>query len=148
MKGDLIEILICEAGARRCALRLDSVIETLRPLAIQPVESDHPWLLGVSLVRGRPCPVLDLSRLLGDPAPPTRWVTVRTAGERMVALAVTRVVGVSRLTRSDLQATPPLLSMGSEAEEAMAVHDQGLLSLLSTASLLTDDLWATLEAAS
>jgi purine-binding chemotaxis protein CheW len=150
LNGEIIDILICEAGARRCALRLDAVIETMRPLATQPVESDFAWLTGVALVRGQPCPVLDLSLLLGEPAPVTRWVTARVgqAGERVVALAVSRVDGVSGLPASDLEAAPPLLSASSEALQALAVHDGHLLSLLSTASLLKEEAWAALEAAS
>lgn len=120
----------------------------MRPLAIEPVESEHPWLLGVAVLRGQPCPVIDLSTLLGQPSPASRWVSVRVPGavDRTVALAVSGVEGVTRLSRETLEATPPLLSMSrSEAVAAMAVHDRQLLSLLETGSLLDEELWSRLE---
>ena len=136
---------------RLCALRLDSVIETMRVLPIQAVEADSApdCLVGLALIRGQPCPVLDLARLLGDQQEPGRLILLRVSGgvERRVALAVTSVEGVSRIRTSVLSEMPPLLSAANvDLVEAIGVHDAQLMTILKAGSLLSETDWAALEA--
>src|SRR6185295_1225682 len=85
-------LLLIQARTRICALPLDHVTETLRPLPIQPVPVAPPFILGLSVIRGEPVPVVDLGRLMGFPEEPRirRLVSVRV-GSRRAALAVEAV---------------------------------------------------------
>lgn len=71
--------LVFRAGALLCALRLDDVIETMRPLETHPLAGTPAFVRGISVLRGVPTPVIDVARLLGGtPAEVQRYVAVRT----------------------------------------------------------------------
>jgi chemotaxis signal transduction protein len=56
--------LLVRAGGRRVGLALTSVVEVLEPGAVYPVPSLEPAIRGVTSVRGRILPVVDLGALL------------------------------------------------------------------------------------
>ena len=63
-------MLMCRSGAYALALPIGDVIETMRPLPIQPVLGVPSYVAGVSLIRGAAVPVVDIARLLGDSTGP------------------------------------------------------------------------------
>lgn len=101
--------LVFRVGRLRCIVPIAAVIETLRPLPIEPLaRPDTPFVRGAAIVRGAPVPVVDVARLLqvaGDVA--ARFVLVRTADGRRVALLVDEVIGLGAIDAS--AAVPPLL---------------------------------------
>jgi purine-binding chemotaxis protein CheW len=139
--------LIVEVPAGKCAIPLDQVVETLRPLPIESLAGIPDRVSGVALIRGTPVPVVDLGAVFaGSPqSPGGRWVTVRT-GERTVALSVERVIGIAEIPPSTLGTLPPLLKSGcADAIEAMGNLDRDLLVTLSLARLVPDSVWQALE---
>jgi purine-binding chemotaxis protein CheW len=97
--------LIFGVGRLLCALPLADVVETVRPLPVQPLAGGAGALLGVAVIRGAAVPVLDTGRVLGDPGvPPTRFVTASTQ-RGPVAFATGDVVGVRSIAPST--AGPP-----------------------------------------
>jgi len=134
--------LVTRVPGRLCAFDLAHVVETMRPLPVEPLAGAPSFVLGLSLIRGVPTPVIDLAVWMGLPAsPPTRFVSV-AAGGRRVAIAVTAVTGVRYLDASELQMVPPLV------REAAAGHvqlvgslDADLLVVLSAARLLPEGSW-------
>jgi len=145
-----------EQTARHCALVITDVAEVMRPLPIEGLANTPPFVLGVSIVRGMPTPVVDAARLLapagGQRADahaagavvPTRFVVMRV-GERRVALAVEAVLGVRPLARETLGALPPLLRNASEQViSALGTLDAQLLTVLGGSYLLPPALWEAL----
>jgi purine-binding chemotaxis protein CheW len=144
-------VLIVQVQAGACALPLIHVIETMRPLPIEPMVSTLPFVRGLSIIRGAPTPVVDLGALLGtSDGSPGRFVTFR-AGGRQVALSVDAVVGVLEFDELTIQQLPPLLSGTSqEIIEAIGVLDDQMLIVLRASWQLPDAVWravATREAA-
>lgn len=138
---------VCRVGSRLCAIPLGRVIETLRPLPLDPLPGTPEFVLGVSMIRGRPTPVLSGSRLLGDgsSSPASRLVTVR-AGDRPVALAVGEAVGVRALAAGALSDIPLLAAEGrSDAIAALGTLDRELLVVLESARLVPEGVWASIE---
>ncbi|HEX5685727.1 MAG TPA: CheW domain-containing protein [Ideonella sp.] len=135
--------LVCRVQTRLCAWPLSHVIETLRPLPIEPVAGAPSFVGGLAVVRGEPLPVVDVARLLGlQAAPPERFVVVVT-DDRRVALAVSAVLGVRRVATGSLQALPPLLNQAESAVvAAVGLLDAQLLLFLRTARLIPDDALA------
>ncbi len=128
-------VLICRVGRRSCALPIDAVIETMRPLPIEPMADAHPSVLGVSVIRAKPTVVVDLARLLeADAGTPARFVTIRT-GPRTVALAVEEVVDVRTIEPAALQALPPLLAGGHAVVASLGATDRELLVVLEASRL-------------
>lgn len=133
--------LLCRAGRRLCALPLDHVVETMRPLPIERITGAPQLVLGLSVVRGSPIPVLDIGALFGEPATdPRRIVTVSTGG-RLVALAVEQVIGVRSIQPDALDDLPPLLKdAAGEVVSAIGRLDSDLLLFLSATRLLPEDM--------
>lgn len=139
--------LLLRVRGRLCALPLEHVVETMRPLPVRPVADTPPFVTGVSVIRGAAVPVVDVARLLNPSADPrdstprgaARFVTVRTA-DRTVALDVDAVVGVRRLPAGALGELPPLLrDAGSDAVAAIGTLDAELILVLRAARLLPGD---------
>jgi len=146
--------------ARHCALIVSDVAEVMRPLPIEGVAHMPAFVLGLSLIRGTPIPVVDAAALLAhgrehrpldeeavpalEKVVPTRFVVVR-AGDRRVALAVQGVLGVRPLARETLRALPPLLAnAGAQVVTALGTLDAQLLTVLSGGYLVPPALWEAL----
>lgn len=128
--------LLCRVGGRVCAIPLAEVVETLRPLPIEPMGGAPAFVLGAAVIRGRALPVVDAAQLLGEPGgAPTRFVTVR-AGDREVALAVDAVLGVGALTAAEVAQLPPLLGDAGGVVAALASRDAALLVVLRGARVV------------
>ncbi|MER7274337.1 chemotaxis protein CheW [Dactylosporangium sp. NPDC000244] len=122
--------LIFGVGRLLCALPLAAVVETVRPLPVQPVGGAGGALLGVAVIRGAAVPVVDTAALLGDPGvPPSRFVTVDTPGGT-VAFATGPVAGVRSVARSAAQPSP----VAGELVEAVGVLDGRPLLFLNPES--------------
>jgi purine-binding chemotaxis protein CheW len=135
--------LLCRVQSRYCAIPLAQVVETMRPLPIVPFADMPPFVLGVSLIRGAPTPVVALSRLLGvtEDAEATRFVTVR-AGDRTVALAVETVIGVRVLSDMPTAELPPLLAEATaEIVATIGRLDSELLVVLRGVRWVPEPEW-------
>jgi purine-binding chemotaxis protein CheW len=148
----LIALLVCQIGKRVCALPADRVGETMRPLPITPIPDAPLHVLGMTVVRGEPMPVLDLCRLLGEvPTTASRFVTIsaadRKAGEAVeapsnagfatVVLAVDQVEGIRRLPRTSLHRMPTMLQGQMPLlVSAVSPQDTALMLVLDSVRLL------------
>lgn len=144
------QVLVFTARGLACAIPLQHVVETMRPLSIEPVAGTPFFVRGVSVIRGQPTPVVDLGALLqadGNTASFARFVTLRL-GQRQVALGVAGVVGLKNLDASQLEALPPLLrDVAADLVESIGARDAELLVVLRAGRLVPDEVWETLAAA-
>jgi purine-binding chemotaxis protein CheW len=145
--GHIDAHLLCRTGSMICALPLPGVVETMRPLPIEPLAGVPPFVLGVAIIRGAPTPVVDTGKFLGVPGTcPARFVTAKVAG-RIAALAVDAVLGVRALPQASLSELPPLLrDVSAESVMALGVLDASLLLLLETSRMVPEPVWGMLEA--
>jgi purine-binding chemotaxis protein CheW len=131
-----------------CALPLGEVIETMRPLPIEPLASQSSFVLGVARIRGAAVPVLQLKELFqgdGSGEAPTRFVTLRV-GQRCVALAVQSVIGIAELSEQVFSKLPPLLTnAGSEIIASLGTLDAEFLVVLDMARLVPEATWEALS---
>jgi len=129
-----------------CALPLEHVVETMRPLPVEIVGGAPEFVSGLSIIRGVPLPVVDTGSLLGaGESLPTRFVTVK-AGKRLVALAVDAVLGLRAISADSLHELPPLLGDArAELITGIGAIDSELLLVLRTARVVPESFWAALE---
>jgi purine-binding chemotaxis protein CheW len=133
-----------------CALPLEEVEETMRPLPVAPVSAAPVFVRGVCLVRGTPSPVVSLAALLGgafttQASPGQRFISLRVPAGR-VALEVDEVRGLRWMEEGTLDSVPPLLhSTAGGHLRHMGSLDGGLMAVLGAAHLLPEDLWRRLE---
>jgi purine-binding chemotaxis protein CheW len=139
-------VLMCRCATRRCALWLEHVAETMRPLPVEPLAGAPPFVRGVAVVRGDPVPVVDAASLLGaGESRPTRFVVV-IAGDRRVALAVDDVLGVQAIASTSLQDLAPLFGDASaQVVSAMGAMGTELVVVLRSARLVPEGVWAMLD---
>jgi purine-binding chemotaxis protein CheW len=142
-------MLVTRVGAVICAFSIEDVVETMRPLPIEPIgHAGDPALAaiaGVAMIRGAPVAVVDARKLLGVAAsgaePARRFVVVRSAAHR-IALAVDAVIDVRRIDRAALSRLPPLLEAANRASvAAIGSRDEGLLVVLDAMRLLPEAGW-------
>jgi purine-binding chemotaxis protein CheW len=140
--------LLCRVDTRLCALPLATVLETMRRLPIEPLAGAPAFVLGLSVIRGAPVPVIDLARLLANAsgADAERLVMVRT-GVRQVALAVAAVIGIRALPAATAHELPPLMRETDAAPvSAIGALDTELLHVLQSVQLLPDEVWRAIDA--
>jgi purine-binding chemotaxis protein CheW len=126
-------MLVTRVGGIACALPIERVVETMRPLPIEPVRGALPSVRGMAVIRGAPLPVIDVAALLGQaPREQARFVVVRT-GTRHVALLVDAVIEVRELAA--VAELPPLVQ--GEVAAAVGAIDRELLVVLDAARLVT-----------
>lgn len=137
--------LIVRVQTRVCALSLVHVIEIMRPLPVEPFAGAPSFVLGVSIVRGVPTPVVDLASIFGTSGSvPGRFVTLRL-GDRQVALSVDAVLGIRDLDGAKVQALPPLLQEASkDLIEAIGTLDAQILMVLRAGWELPNEVWQNL----
>jgi purine-binding chemotaxis protein CheW len=120
----------------------------MRTLPIQPVPVAPPFILGLSVIRGEPVPVVDLGRLLGFPEEPrTDRLVLLRVGDRRAALAVEAVIKIVSDSALDRRALPPLLrGAGEQTVAAVSALDHEFLTILEAAHLVPEEVWSSLAA--
>ena len=136
--------LLCRAGACRGALPVAEVVETMRPMPVQPLPDAPSFVRGAAVVRGEVVPVVSLAALVdpGSSAAPRRLVTVRS-GEKVWALEVDEVLGVERLPEDVAGEPPPLLA--GRTGQALGVLDGDLLVVLRGIRVVPSEVWESIE---
>ncbi len=137
------QFLIVKAHSHACAIPLSHVIEIMRPLRLETVSGMPRFVLGLSVIRGSPMPVIALEGMLSGKSGETqgRFVALRIE-TRMLALAVKEVLGVAVIDRAALMDMPTLLHAAStEAVELIGTLDSELLMVLRASRILSEDMW-------
>ena len=137
-----VKTLVVRAQAYLCALPLGLVIETMRPLPIEPLAGVPPFVRGMSIIRGEATPVIDLAMLLGAMRElPWRFVTIRVAAKQ-VALSVGAVAGIFDLDPNTMNRLPPLLrGASSDFVNSISVLDDEFLFALRSGWELPPEVW-------
>lgn len=130
--------LVFGVGELLCALALCDVVETIRPLPVQPLAGTADVLLGVSVIRGLAVPVIDTARLLGAAAErPCRFVTTRTE-QGPLAYATGPVRGVLPVKPGPGRPPPMLAAAATPLVAAVGVLDSQPLLFLRGAGLVAE----------
>lgn len=139
MSGAARQMMLCRVGTTICALDLEHVVEILRPLPLRPMAAMPQFVIGVSILRGAPVPIVDARLLLGaaTDAPPRRVVSLSVDG-RAVGLAVDEVVGVGT-PAPGLELPPLLRDARADFVATLGRLDSELLVVLRAARLVPAD---------
>jgi purine-binding chemotaxis protein CheW len=137
--------LLCRAGTMLCALPVEQVLEIMRVLPLEPFAAAPQYVLGLSIIRGAPVPVVDIGLLIGcAAAQATRLVTVE-AGGRTIALAMRSVVGITEFGAAAFEQLSPLLQdAGADAIAAVGARDSELLIFLRASRMVPEQVFDAL----
>ena len=140
-------LLLVRSSPHLCALPLEHVLETMRPLPVEPIDGMPEFVLGLSVIRGSPVPLVDLGMLIAGSERNSirRFVVVRVA-DRRVALGVEAVIGAIEIDSSGHEPLPPLLrDARAEIIHAIGTLDSQLLIVLESGRLIPKEFWEALE---
>lgn len=135
--------LLCRAGSSLCALPLEHVVEIMRILPIESIAHAPSFVLGLSIIRGTPTPIVDTALLCSGRTAPFHRLVIVSAGTRIVALAVDNVLDVRAIGTDE--SLPPLLGeAASDVISTIGRLDAALLLFLSAARIVPDELFERL----
>jgi purine-binding chemotaxis protein CheW len=146
-KDELRPAIVMRAQSLTCALPIEYVSETMRPVAVEAIIGAPEFVLGLAVIRGALTPVVSLPALFNSGADTTasRFIACK-AGERRFALAVSEVLGVWNISRDIVSGLPPLMQHArNEIVEAIGIVDRQLLLLLNAGHVVPNDIWDVLQ---
>lgn len=136
-------VLLFHARSIKGLLPISAVAEVMRRLPVDSVPDAPPFVLGLTIIRGKPVPVVDLGALIGAEGrpSPTRFVLIRL-GQRSVALAVEELLGIDKLDSLCVEEMPPLLRQARpETVQGLAALDGQLHLVLKTSRLVPESVF-------
>jgi purine-binding chemotaxis protein CheW len=140
-----VQVLIFTVGAQFCAVPLTDVVEVMRAQPITSHDVLPAGVLGTTILRGQPTPVIDAGQLLrGASSSGARLLSLKV-GLRRVALAVDHIVGTSAIVEDALVDAPALLRGNDGVVAALSVLDSELVHVLTSVRLLPHEPDATLS---
>jgi len=123
----VLELLSFRLGRETYAVRLTSIRQIIKPLAITMVPRTPDYVMGVVSIRGTVIPVFDLRKRLNleqsDFTRKSRIVVVTHQG-RVAGLAVDRVEQVVRIAENSVE-PPPAMLAGVEGEYIEGIGRSG-----------------------
>lgn len=149
--GDQLQLVTFEVGREEFAVDILSVQEINRMMDLTRVPQSPPEVEGVINLRGKIIPVIDLRKRFGLPSEGrcehNRIVVVEVHG-RVIGFIVDRVHEVLRISRSIVDAAPPMVcSIDSDFIAGVGKLEDRLLIMLNLAKLFVADLVARADGA-
>jgi purine-binding chemotaxis protein CheW len=139
----LLELLAFRLGSEDYVVMVEQVREVLKLWYITPVPNASPSVLGVTSLRGKVLPVVDLGRRL-DLAPSVQdercRIIVVAVGDEETGLLVDRVMGVRRVPPDAVRPAPETIEQGAGAEFLQGIirSEEKLYILLDLEKVLED----------
>lgn len=116
------------------------VREILDRMAITALPNAPADCFGVIDVRGRTVPITDMARRLDltaeEPGPDTRIIVFEIAGGRPVGVLADRVLNVTEIADSAIEAAPPMARTGNASLRGLTRIGDDLVVLLDIESVL------------
>lgn len=135
------QVVVLELAGEAYGVEIGRVQEIIRMQPVTRVPNGPPCFEGVTNLRGRVIPVLDLRKRFGlEPTPPTRRsrIVVAELGEHTVGLVVDAVSEVLRVPASAVEPPSALVTTADSAYlRGVAKLDERLVLLLDLARILT-----------
>jgi chemotaxis signal transduction protein len=128
-----IELLSFRLGSEEYAVMVDDVKEVLKLRDLTPVPNTPGYVLGVTSLRGRMLPVVDLCQRLGlttGVRDNKSRIIVVNPDEEEVGLIVDRVTGVVRIMEDAVKPAPENVEQGAEYLRGIVRLDEKLYILL------------------
>lgn len=138
-----LTVLVARAGEFACGIPLPHVAEVMRPLPIESLTGAPHGVVGISMIRGNPAPVVNLAALLTGEENGTNWPRLVTvlAGTRTVGMLVEGVTDVREIPADHFATLPPLWQGDRPpAVTAVGALDRELFFVLDSMKLLPDGL--------
>ncbi|MBN2370746.1 MAG: chemotaxis protein CheW [Vicinamibacteria bacterium] len=143
-EGSVEECLVFEVAGMALAIGLGRIRELIRHVSVTPVPGAQDWIRGVTNVRGRVIPIMDLAKRFGLPQSPITSRTchlvieVEVGGQRTdVCLVADEVRDVMTLDREAIEPAPRIgTRIPRESVRGTVRFGDGFLTLLDVEHVL------------
>jgi purine-binding chemotaxis protein CheW len=144
-EAELVELVTFTLAEEYYAFRVTSVDEVLRPQYIAKVPRSADFIVGVTSLRGKIIPVMDLRKRLGiggEAKKAANIVILKGVGKGTIGVLVDRTLDVIKVPEGDI-ALPPSHLADSEAMfiEGVTSQDGKFISVILPSELLEFDAW-------
>jgi purine-binding chemotaxis protein CheW len=139
--ADIVELLVFKLSEELYAFRVTEVAEVLRPQLIMSVPRTVDFMPGVTSLRGKIIPVIDLrKRLQMDDASadkPSNIVILKGVGKGLIGVLVDKTLDVIRVNEKEIMQPPSHLA-DTEARfiEGVAAQEKSFISIIQPEELL------------
>ena len=142
------QLLIVNAAGRLCGVPIGSVLEILRPVAIQELAGLPAYLCGLAVIRGQPTAVVDVSTVLTGLSDGRigRYLSMRSEG-RPFALRVEAVLGIREVDRRAFRDLPELIEPARDLVAGVLALGTELLTVLRSSPGFSTQVWAGIDRA-
>ena len=110
---ETVEILTFSLASEEYAFKVSEILEIIKPQRITAIPRSEPYLVGITSLRGKIIPVIDLKRRLSlggrDGDGRKQKILIVKGPEGPIGVQVDRVIGVIRTEVSKIEETPPHL---------------------------------------
>ena len=140
-EGATLELLTFALAQEEYAFRISEVEEIIRLQSLTKIPKSEPYLLGVTSVRGKIIPVIDLKKRLslrGEGGTTERQKILILKGPRgTIGAVIDKVIGVIRPRSSRIGEPPPhLLETEMRFIEGVTLEDGRFISIIKTEETL------------
>jgi purine-binding chemotaxis protein CheW len=139
--GQVTELLVFSLSNELYAFNITDVQEVLRPQRVDRVPRTKDFIAGVTSMRGKIIPVIDLKKRLrtvdGEPGKSSNIVILKGTGRGLIGILVDRTIDVLRVPPEEIMKPPSNLE-DSEARflEGVVSRDDKFISIIQPDELL------------
>jgi purine-binding chemotaxis protein CheW len=142
-EGELVELVTFTLADEYYAFRVTEVHEVLRPQYIANVPRAADFIIGVTSLRGKIIPVMDLRQRLnigGEAKKAANIVILKGVGKGIIGVLVDRTLDVIKVSESEIK-QPPSHLVSSEARfiEGVTSQEEKFISVILPDELLAFD---------
>lgn len=139
----VIDLLTFSLAKEEYAFRIDEILEIIRPQRITKIPKTESFLLGITSLRGKIIPVIDLKKMLsldgsGGEKSMKQKILILNGPKGPIGALIDRVIGVIRPSAASIIETPAHLP---EAEmryiEGVALKDGRFISIIRIEEAVT-----------
>ncbi|MFN3479559.1 MAG: chemotaxis protein CheW, partial [Thermodesulfovibrionales bacterium] len=137
---EMVELLVFSLHSEEYAFKISELEEIIRPQQISTLPRTPEYLLGVTSLRGKIIPVVDLKRMLSltGKDSSTRQKIIILKGDRgPIGVMVDMIAGVVRLPARALTESPPHLDESqSRYIQQVAIFNSRFISIINTEEIM------------
>lgn len=135
-----VELLVFSLFSEDYAFKVSELEEIIRPQQFTPIPRTPEYLLGVTSLRGKIIPVIDLKKMLfltGKDDIKKQKIIILKGDRGPIGVRVDRIAGVMRLPAQALTESPPHLNESQlKYIEKVAIFNGRFISIINTEEIM------------
>lgn len=137
---EVVELLVFSLFSEEYAFKVSELEEIIRPQQFTTIPRTPEYLLGVTSLRGKIIPVVDLKKMLdlsGKDEAKKEKIIILKGNKGPIGVRVDRIAGVVRLPAQALTESPPHLNESQlKYIDKVAIYNSRFISIINTEEIM------------